>query len=214
MLCNRYISWEFKNCSGSTSLQKGFWTIDQYRPIFLLSNLYKIFGKLMHQRLLVFLKSQKVLYKNYLGIKKKLSACLGIISLIENIHKVVGNKLFNKSQLLLSQWMYLNMKSKVVSTEYHRCLRWVPFFMIHMHDLVKFSQPFLSVDDTCFPNIQSVISKINKWLNKDLKELSFWLNPNKITLNVAKIRSYFSRLNTDLALVNWILSYVGNSFVE
>ena len=70
MLCNRYISWEFKNCSGSTSLQKGFWTIDQYRPTFLLSNLYKIFGKLMHQRLLVFLKSQKVMYKNNLGIKK------------------------------------------------------------------------------------------------------------------------------------------------
>ena len=29
--------------------------------------------------------------------------------------------------------------------------------------------------------------KINGSLNKDLKELSFWLNVNKITLNVAKI---------------------------
>ena len=35
-------------------------------------------------------------------------------------------------------------------------------------------------------NIQSKISKINKNLNKDLKEISSWLNANKIALNVAK----------------------------
>ena len=34
-------------------------------------------------------------------------------------------------------------------------------------------------------NIQSKISKINKNLNKDLKEISSWLNANKISLDVA-----------------------------
>lgn len=32
------------------------------------------------------------------------------------------------------------------------------------------------VDDTFLLNIQNTISKINKLLNKELKELSFWLN--------------------------------------
>ena len=38
----------------------------------------------------------------------------------------------------------------------------------------------------CLLNIQNTISKINGSLNKDLKELPFWLNANKIALNVAK----------------------------
>ena len=35
-------------------------------------------------------------------------------------------------------------------------------------------------------NIYDSISAINKTLNKDLRELSFWLNASKIALNVAK----------------------------
>ena len=47
-------------------------------------------------------------------------------------------------------------------------------------------QPFHFADDTCLRNIQNTISEINRSPNKDLKELSFWLNSNKIALNVAK----------------------------
>ena len=58
-------------------------------------------------------------------------------------------------------------------------------FLIYINDLhnaIRFSQPLHFADDTCLLNIQSKISKINKSLNKDLKELSFWLNTNKISL--------------------------------
>ena len=41
-------------------------------------------------------------------------------------------------------------------------------------------------DHTSLLNIQNTVSKINRSLSKDLKELSFWLNANKIELNVAK----------------------------
>ena len=64
-----------------------------------------------------------------------------------------------------------------------------PSFLIYINDLhnaIKFSQSFHFADDTCLLNIQNTISKINRSLNKDLKELSFWLNANKIALNVAK----------------------------
>ena len=58
-------------------------------------------------------------------------------------------------------------------------------FLIYINDLhnaIRFSQPLHFADDTCLLNIQSKISKVNKSLNKDLKELSFWLNTNKISL--------------------------------
>ena len=51
---------------------------------------------------------------------------------------------------------------------------------------MKFSQSFHFADGTCLLNIQKTDSKISKSLNKDLKELSFWLNVNKIALNVGK----------------------------
>ena len=47
-------------------------------------------------------------------------------------------------------------------------------------------QPFHFADDTCLRNIQNTISEINRSPNKDLKELSFWLNSNKIALNFPK----------------------------
>ena len=55
-------------------------------------------------------------------------------------------------------------------------------FINDLHNAIRFSQPLHFADDTCLLNIQSKISKINKSLNKDLKELSFWLNTNKISL--------------------------------
>ena len=65
-----------------------------------------------------------------------------------------------------------------------------PSFLIYIDDLhnaIKFSQSFHFVDDTCLLNIQNAVSKINRSLNMDLKDLSFLLNTNKIPLNVAKI---------------------------
>ena len=59
-------------------------------------------------------------------------------------------------------------------------------YIIDLHNSIKFPQSFHFVDDTSLLNIQNTISKINRSLNNDLKELSFWLNANKIALNVAK----------------------------
>ena len=64
-----------------------------------------------------------------------------------------------------------------------------PPFLIYINDIhnaIKFSQSFHFADDTCLLNIQNTISKINISLNKDLKKLLFWLNANKIALNVSK----------------------------
>ena len=60
---------------------------------------------------------------------------------------------------------------------------------------MKFSQLLHFADETCLLNIQSKSSVINSSIssksgNKDLKELSFWLNANKIHLMLQKQRLY------------------------
>ena len=50
------------------------------------------------------------------------------------------------------------------------------------------------MEDTCVLNIQTTKSKINKSLNQDLKKRSFWLNANKIALNVAKTEAILFRI--------------------
>ena len=85
--------------------------------------------------------------------------------------------------------MDLTLKHKVFNVWCLRGLFWVSFFLTYINDLhntIKFLQSFQLADDTCLLNIQNTISKINRSLNKDLKELSFWLNANKVALNVAK----------------------------
>ena len=63
-----------------------------YRPIILLSNIDKIIEKLLHKRLIRFLKDQKVLYKKPYGFQKH--AAHAVVSLIkilkrQQIHLIV-----------------------------------------------------------------------------------------------------------------------------
>ena len=60
-------------------------------------------------------------------------------------------------------------------------------FLIFVNDLnfaIRNSLTFHFADDTCFLNIKSTIREINKYVNKDLRFLSKWLNANKISLNI------------------------------
>ena len=63
------------------------------------------------------------------------------------------------------------------------------------HNAIKFSAPFHFADDTGLLNIQNSVKDINKTLNKDLKQLSFWLSANKIALNVAKTEVILFKTN-------------------
>ena len=46
-------------------------------------------------------------------------------------------------------------------------------------------------DDTNLLNINNSLSKLNKLVNQDLKNLTTWLNANKISLNVSKTELVF-----------------------
>ena len=62
-------------------------------------------------------------------------------------------------------------------------------FVLYLNDLhnsIRLCPPFQSVNDTGLQDIQGSIHAINITLNKDLRGLSFWINANKIALNIAK----------------------------
>ena len=60
---------------------------------------------------------------------------------------------------------------------------------------MRFSSPFHFANDTGLLNIQDSTLAINKTLNKDLRVLSFFLDANKIALNVAKTEIIIFKLS-------------------
>ena len=62
-------------------------------------------------------------------------------------------------------------------------------FLLHINDLnqaIKFCKVHHFADDTNLLYLGKSIKKLNKLVNYDLKNLLYWLNANKISLNVKK----------------------------
>ena len=63
------------------------------------------------------------------------------------------------------------------------------FFLIYICDLhlaIKYSEVHHFADDTKLLNFNSCVNSICKQVNGDLKNLTKWLRPNKISLNTGK----------------------------
>ena len=67
---------------------------NNYRPISLTSNISKIMEKLVHQRLDLFLESNKVLYDEQFGFRNKHSATHALIEITEKIRETLDKKQF------------------------------------------------------------------------------------------------------------------------
>ena len=66
---------------------------------------------------------------------------------------------------------------------------WSTFFLIYIHDLnrsIKICKVHHFSDDTNLLHFSKSVNKLNKYINLDMKNLTDWLNANKISLNVKK----------------------------
>ena len=72
-------------------------------------------------------------------------------------------------------------------------------FLLYFNDLnlaIKYCKVYHFADDTYLLYTNNSIKKLNKILNKDLMNLTNWLNANTISLNVGKTEiKYLSYLN-------------------
>ena len=66
-----------------------------YRPISLLSNISKIFEKLMYNRVHDFLETFDIIYKYQFGFREKYSTTHALLSMVETIRSNLDNKLFS-----------------------------------------------------------------------------------------------------------------------
>ena len=57
-------------------------------------------------------------------------------------------------------------------------------FIKNLNFAIRNSLDFHFADDICSLSIKSKIKEINKYVDKDLRSLSKWLNSNKIVLNI------------------------------
>ena len=62
-----------------------------YRPISLLSNINKIFEKIVHSRVYDFLDSNKCIYENQFGFRKKHSTVHALLNMTEDIRHAIDN---------------------------------------------------------------------------------------------------------------------------
>ena len=68
---------------------------ENYRPISLLSNLSKIFERMMHSRLYNLLESSNSIYKLQFGFRKKYSTNHSLLSIVESLRDNLDNKTFS-----------------------------------------------------------------------------------------------------------------------
>ena len=68
-------------------------SISNYRPISLLSNLNKIFEKVIFNRVYDFLENHKILYEHQYGFRKQHSTTHALINITEKIRGALDNKL-------------------------------------------------------------------------------------------------------------------------
>ena len=64
-------------------------------------------------------------------------------------------------------------------------------FLIYINDLnhaLKFYKVHHFTDDTNLLHFSKSVNRLNKYVNLDLKNLTYWLNANKIPLNVKKTK--------------------------
>ena len=68
---------------------------ENYRPISLLSNMSKIFERLMYNRLENFLNTSDIIYKFQFGFRKRYSTTHALLSIVEEIRNSLDNRMFS-----------------------------------------------------------------------------------------------------------------------
>ncbi|XP_057310296.1 uncharacterized protein LOC130648273 [Hydractinia symbiolongicarpus] len=170
--------------------------LTNYRPISLLTNIDKIFEKLIYKRVYGFLEANNVLYKQQFGFRKNYSTCQSLMNISQKIMDALdkGNYACGVSYLIgCQQFVSLNGARSANNLTRHG----VPqgsvlgplLFLIYINDLncaINYSMVHHFADDTNLLHFSDSLKQLAKQMNLDLKLLCHWLNANKISLNASK----------------------------
>ena len=155
---------------------------NNYWPISQLSNISKIFEKMMHIFLTFFLNKNKFLSSFQFGFWNKHSTNHALISLTEMIWLALDNDQFRcgvyKQQTVLTfkYWVWHAPRLNIRSSMY----------INNLSKAIIFSSVHHLVDDINILFVSSSLKDVNKKINHNLSNLVQWLKANKILLNISK----------------------------
>ena len=114
----------------------------------------------------------------------------------DTVNNWFSSYLANRNQFVTINGFYSDLKNVRLRMHQGSVIGTLLFLLYinDLHNAIKFFSPFHFADDTCILNKQNSVDRINKNVNKDLKELSFWLNANKIAPNATKKWSHFFKV--------------------
>ena len=106
-------------------------------------------------------------------------------------HYGIASEAYSWFELYLQgRKQYVTIKDLLISHRFQQgSVLGLLLFLLYINDLhtaMKFYKVHHFADDTNLLHISNSIKKLNEFVNFDMKNLSNWLNPNKISLNVSK----------------------------
>ncbi|XP_057298769.1 uncharacterized protein LOC130629535 [Hydractinia symbiolongicarpus] len=188
--------------------------VSNYRPISLLSNIEKIYEKVMYNRIIGFLNNHDILYPKQFGFRKQHSTSQAVLTIVERIRHCLDKgelacgvfvdlqKAFDTvdHKILLSKLNHYGIRGK--ANDWFRSyltgrLQYVSIgsvlgpllFLLYIDDLhncIKSSETYHFADDTHLLKFSKSLESLCRGMNADLKRLVCWLNANKISLNSSK----------------------------
>ena len=150
-----------------------------------------------------------VIYHLQFGFRQKYLTSLALIHLTDKIREQLNSGTFTSgiffdiqkvfhtvdSSYLQNRLQYVSINVFDSSLEHIYCgvpqvsILWPLLFLIHINDLngvIRYCPVHHFADDTNLLNYNNLVKRMNKQVHQDLKNLTNWLNANKIFLNVGK----------------------------
>jgi len=107
--------------------------VGNYRPISLLSNINKVFEKLLHTRLVNFLDNNNIIYNNQFGFRKKHGTNHAMIALTELIRSSLDKNEFTAGIFIDLQKAFDTVEHKILKKLQHYGIRGKAYDLIYSY---------------------------------------------------------------------------------
>ena len=184
-------------------------SVNNYRPISILSNISKIFEKLMHRRLYSFLNQQKILYELQFGFRLDSNTTQALIKITELIRDAIDDSMFACGIFLDFQKAFDTVKHEILLDKLeHYGIRGIG--LSWFKSFLSSRSQFVSVNGTVSENL-SITHGVPQ--GSVLGPLLFLIFINDLNLSIQHSKTHHFADDTNLILIDKSLKKI-NKFAN